>query len=140
MRLAQLASPRVHRTAFRAASDAPANSFEGWTLSRLWHFFRLPSLRHIDDPLTFLGLFQSSTGQQNYSDYANPAYDALLARADQEPDAGRRADLLAEAEQLVLDDASVAPVDFTVNRNLVSPRITGWTDNLAATRGSSSSL
>ncbi len=83
-----------------------------------------------DDPITFLGLMQSKTGQQNYSDYANPAYDALLARADNEPDASRRAALLAQAEQLILDDASIAPIYFTVSRDLVNPAITGWVDNV----------
>jgi oligopeptide transport system substrate-binding protein len=83
-----------------------------------------------DDPLTFLGLFQSATGAQNYGDYANPAYDALLAAADQQPDAGKRAALLARAEQTMLDDEAVAPVYFGVSRGLVSPAVTGWQDNI----------
>ena len=83
-----------------------------------------------DDPLTFLYLMQSRAGQQNYGDYANPAYDALLARADTEPDAVRRAGLLARAEAMMLEDVPVAPLYFTVSRNLVSPKVTGWTDNV----------
>ncbi len=83
-----------------------------------------------DDPITFLGLMLSNTGQQNYSDYSNPAYDALLARAGNEPDVSRRASVLGQAEQLVLDDASIAPIYFTVNRDLVSPAISGWVDNI----------
>jgi oligopeptide transport system substrate-binding protein len=79
-----------------------------------------------NDPVTFLGLFKSDTGAQNYGDYRNPAYDALLAAADQEPDAARRAVVLARAEKLILDDEAVAPIFFVVNRNLVSPRVTGW--------------
>ena len=31
-----------------------------------------------DDPITFLGLLKSDTGAQNYGDYKNPRYDALL--------------------------------------------------------------
>ena len=83
-----------------------------------------------DDPITFLGLMQSKTGQQNYSDYANPDYDALLARADHEPDASRRAAFLVKAEQLILDDASIAPIYFTVSRDLVNPALTGWVENV----------
>jgi oligopeptide transport system substrate-binding protein len=83
-----------------------------------------------NDPMTFLYLQQSETGSQNYGDYKNPAYDALLARADNEPDTARRAAILAQAEQLMLDDAAVAPTFFYVAKNLVSPKITGWVDNI----------
>lgn len=82
-----------------------------------------------DDPVTFLGLFKSDTGAHNYGDYRNPAYDALLAAADQEPDAGRRAQILARAEALILDDEAAAPLFFVVNRNLVGRRVSGWADN-----------
>jgi oligopeptide transport system substrate-binding protein len=82
-----------------------------------------------NDPVTFLGLLKSDTGAQNYGDYRNPAYDALLARADQEPDEARRAAILAQAEQRMLDDEGIAPLYFVVNRNLVSTRVTGWTAN-----------
>ena len=82
-----------------------------------------------NDPVTFLGLLKSDTRAQNYGDYKNPAYDALLAEADQEPDAARRARILSRAEQLMLDDEAMAPIVYGVGRNLVSPRITGWVDN-----------
>jgi oligopeptide transport system substrate-binding protein len=82
-----------------------------------------------DDPTTYLGLMRSDTGAQNYGDYKNPAYDALLNKADNEPDAGKRADYLAQAEQMMLDDADVAPIDVGVNLNLVNGNITGWVDN-----------
>jgi oligopeptide transport system substrate-binding protein len=82
-----------------------------------------------DDPMTFLGLMKSNTGAQNYGDYHNPAYDALLDKADHEPDGAKRAQYLAAAEQLILNDAEVAPVYTGVNLNLVNPRITGWVDN-----------
>jgi oligopeptide transport system substrate-binding protein len=83
-----------------------------------------------NDPLTFLGLFRSDTGPQNYSGYSNPRYDALLDKADREPDAAKRARILAEAEQLMLDEEGVIPVFQVVSRALVSPRVTGWTDNI----------
>jgi oligopeptide transport system substrate-binding protein len=83
-----------------------------------------------NDPLTFLGLFQSNTGAQNYGDYNNPAYDRLLAAADQEPNAGRRTALLGQAEQTLLHDEAIAPVYYGVSRSLVNPRVTGWVDNI----------
>ncbi|HEX6860702.1 MAG TPA: peptide ABC transporter substrate-binding protein [Caulobacteraceae bacterium] len=83
-----------------------------------------------NDPMTFLYLQQSATGPQNYGDYKNPVYDELLAKADNEPDAQKRAAYLAKAEHLMLEDAPVAPIYFYVNKNLVNPRIAGWVDNL----------
>lgn len=83
-----------------------------------------------NDPMSFLYLMQSATGAQNYGDYKNPAYDALLAKADNEPDAAVRARYLAQAEQIMLGDASVAPIYFYVNKNLVSAKVTGWVDNI----------
>lgn len=83
-----------------------------------------------NDPVSFLYLMDSNTGQQNYGDYANPAYDALLAQAARTLDYDARAALLAQAEQMVLDDAYIAPLYTYVNKNLVNPRIQGWEDNV----------
>lgn len=83
-----------------------------------------------NDAMSFLYLQQSTTGPQNYGDYKNPAFDALLAKADNEPDVSRRAAYLAQAEHVMLTDATVAPTFFYVNKNLVSPKVTGWVDNL----------
>ena len=83
-----------------------------------------------NDPMTFLGLMKSDTGAQNYGDYKSATYDALLNAADHEPDGARRADILAEAEQVMLNDEAMIPLFFVVNRNLVSPRVTGWVDNV----------
>ena len=82
-----------------------------------------------DDPITFLGLLKSDTGAQNYGDYKNPAYDALLDQADHEADATRRGEILSRAEQIMLDDEGMAPIGFSVSRSLVNPRVTGWVDN-----------
>lgn len=84
-----------------------------------------------DDPLTFLGILQGSAGAQNYGDYANPAYDALLAAAGREPDERRRSHLLSRAEALMLAEVGVVPLYTNVSRNLVSPRLTGFTDNMS---------
>ena len=82
-----------------------------------------------DDPMTYLGLMRSDTGAQNYGDFKKPAYDALLDKADHEPNAIVRAGYMAQAEQMILDDADVAPLVVGVNLNLVNPHITGWVDN-----------
>lgn len=83
-----------------------------------------------NDATSFLDLQRSWYGPQNYGDYNNPAYDALMAKADNEPDAAKRAAYMADAEHMMLEDAPIAPVYFYINKNLVSPRVTGWVDNL----------
>src|SRR5690606_33010077 len=81
-----------------------------------------------NDPLTFLAILKSDTGAQNYADYSNPRYDALLDASDHQPDIARRAEILRQAEQLMLDDEALIPIYFVVSRNLVNPRVTGWVD------------
>lgn len=84
-----------------------------------------------DDPLTFLGLLRKDAGVQNYGRYFNPAYDGLLDQANQEPDLGKRAAMMAKAEHIMLEDAAIAPIWFQINYNLVSPKVTGWVDNIS---------
>jgi oligopeptide transport system substrate-binding protein len=82
-----------------------------------------------DDPINFLYLLDSNTGQQNYGDYSNPEYDALLQRSNQELDLAKRAEIFAEAEQLMLEDYPITPMWFQVTKNLVDPTLTGYEDN-----------
>lgn len=83
-----------------------------------------------NDAVSFLYLQQSATGQMNYGDYANPTYDALLAKADLEPDPVKRGDYLSKAERIMVNDAPIIPIYYAISRNLVNPRITGWVDNI----------
>ncbi|HEY9216420.1 MAG TPA: ABC transporter substrate-binding protein, partial [Phenylobacterium sp.] len=83
-----------------------------------------------NDAMSFLYLFDTKTGAQNYGDYNNPAFNALLKQADNEPDPATRAQYLRQAEQMVLDDVNVATIDFGVSRNLVNPKVTGFVDNI----------
>ena len=82
-----------------------------------------------DDPINFLYLLDSTTGQQNYGRYSNPEYDNLLARASQERDLDARAAIFAEAEALMLEDYPITPMWVQVTKNLVDPDITGWGEN-----------
>ncbi|NBU28279.1 MAG: peptide ABC transporter substrate-binding protein, partial [Caulobacteraceae bacterium] len=83
-----------------------------------------------NDATSFLDLQRSNYGPQNYGDYDNPAYDALMIQADNEPDAVKRAGILSRAETMMLTDAPISPIYFYINKNLVNPKITGWVDNL----------
>ena len=84
-----------------------------------------------NDPNTFLDLFLSGNGN-NRTGWADAAYDALLARANAEPDPRRRAALLAEAEQRLVGEAAVvAPVYFSCGFHFFRPdRISGIHPNL----------
>jgi oligopeptide transport system substrate-binding protein len=82
-----------------------------------------------DDPINFLYLLESNTGQQNYGRYKNPEYDALLAQSNGELDLKKRAEIFADAEKIMLDDYPITPMWFQVTKNMVDPTLTGWSDN-----------
>ena len=81
------------------------------------------------DAKDFLFQCESSIHDLNYGNYTNPRYDALLAQSDRERDPAARSRLLEAAEQMLLDDAAIAPVFNDVSRNLVSPAVLGWYGN-----------
>jgi oligopeptide transport system substrate-binding protein len=83
-----------------------------------------------NDAKSYLYLHETRTGPQNYSGFSNPAYDALMVAASREPDVAKRADLLQQAEQLMLDEAAICPLVFGTSRNLFTPLLDGYEDNL----------
>ncbi|MFY8095242.1 MAG: peptide ABC transporter substrate-binding protein [Niveispirillum sp.] len=79
------------------------------------------------DPINFLKLLRSDVDQQNYPAYMNPAYDALLDKANASLDPADRIALLGKAEAIMLEDNAVIPIFHNTRRRLVNPRVTGWT-------------
>ena len=86
-------------------------------------------LADYSDPQNFLMLAKSGNEALNYSRYSNPAFDALLDRAETERDLNTRAKTLAEAETILLRDQPIAPLMFLTSKNLVSKRVSGWAEN-----------
>jgi oligopeptide transport system substrate-binding protein len=82
------------------------------------------------DPQNFLFLFESDNTRLNYSHWKNAEYDALMARAADETDLARRAEILAKAERLLLAEAPIIPLLFYESKDMVSRRVKGWRDNL----------
>ncbi|MEO1103641.1 MAG: ABC transporter substrate-binding protein, partial [Pseudomonadota bacterium] len=82
------------------------------------------------DPQNFLFLNLSDNPGFNYGNYNNPEYDALLDQANKEPDLAKRAELLAEAERVFLRDVPQIPLMFYSSTSLVSPKLSGWEDNV----------
>ncbi|MEE2527013.1 peptide ABC transporter substrate-binding protein [Hyphobacterium sp. HN65] len=83
-----------------------------------------------NDPYNFLFLAETRSIPMNYSRYRNPEFDNFVSRANQELDMEVRASMLADAEQMMIDDMPLVPIVFYVNRAVVSPEVTGWEDNI----------
>jgi peptide/nickel transport system substrate-binding protein/oligopeptide transport system substrate-binding protein len=93
---------------FRYQTDWPA-------FQKLLEEGRMPAFLYAwfadaPDPDNFLFLLFHSQSPRNYSGYANPLVDNLLAQARTEPESTRRVDLYRRAEQLIVDDAAILPV------------------------------
>jgi hypothetical protein len=77
-----------------------------------------------------LALLDGRGSTINVSGYANPAFDALLSRAEASAEESSRRRTLLDAERVAVDDQALVPLYVYVSRRLISPRITGWTDNV----------
>lgn len=82
-------------------------------------------------PENFLLVHQQANGAGNYSGYANPEYDRILAQAIAERDPRQRQQLMRRAEARLIADMPVLPLYFYVTRSLVAERIAGWEDNIS---------
>jgi oligopeptide transport system substrate-binding protein len=83
-----------------------------------------------NDAQDFLFQWQTSTKEQNFARFSNPDYDRLMDAASFTGDPSKRAQLLQQAEQVLLREMPVLPIYFGVARNLVDTRVKGWEDNL----------
>lgn len=83
-----------------------------------------------NDASNFLDLFRSDVGTMNPSSWANADYDALLQQAEKETDTKKRAELLQNAETILLADMPLIPIYHYTTQHLVSTKVTGWEDNV----------
>ncbi len=80
------------------------------------------------DPLTFLGLFVS-TSADNYTGYANPAFDALVAQGSALSGAAR-AKAFRQAEAVLAVDLPYIPIfHYAAGNRLDTRRWSGWSVN-----------
>ena len=77
------------------------------------------------DPIAFLEIFTSDSSN-NHTAWKNPAYDALIAEARRTADAAARAQLLRQAEALLLEEAPIIPFYSYATVRLVHPSVRGW--------------
>lgn len=80
------------------------------------------------DPINFLECFLS-TGGNNRTGYANPAYDALVQAAYGETSEARRREELQQAEAILLDDAPIIPVYYYSYKFLMGQEVKGYAPN-----------
>lgn len=83
-----------------------------------------------NDANNFLELLRSDIGPQNPAAYENPEFDRLMKEAAAEADTAHRAELMQEAERIMLADFPIIPIYFYASNHLVSPRVVGWEDNV----------
>jgi oligopeptide transport system substrate-binding protein len=81
------------------------------------------------DPLTFLEIFHSSSGN-NRTGWKHPVYDRLIEQARLEQTRAARLAVLHEAERLLLDQAVIVPLFYENSFELISPRLHGLQHNL----------
>lgn len=113
--------------------DLNINAEEGQVLiiDLQQHNFDLAQIGWIadfNDATNFLDLLRAGSGE-NYGNYANPAHDSLLDKAQNEADPKARGELLNEAEQMAIDDYAWIPMYFGVTQDLVKPYVKGWIPN-----------
>lgn len=85
-------------------------------------------LADFDDASNFLDLLRSGA-PNNYAGYRNPKFDAMMARADREPDTAKRTTLLQAAEKIALTDMPWIPIRYLSQSEAVGPRVGGYIAN-----------
>lgn len=78
-----------------------------------------------DDPSTFLNLLKGNS-RTNHSELTVEEFDAMLLAADAETDLQKRAELLSQAEALILEEYGVIPIYFAKAQRVVKNRVLGW--------------
>lgn len=91
--------------------------------------FRAGWIGDYNDPYSFLSLFQTDHGLNDYG-YSNSTVDVLLDEIAKERIPGRRRRMMQETERLILADDPILPVYTYVTRRLVDSRVRGWQDNV----------
>ncbi|KAF6572347.1 peptide ABC transporter substrate-binding protein [Paenibacillus sp. SEL3] len=78
-----------------------------------------------NDPMTFLDIWTTGNGNNN-SGYSNPEYDGLIKAAKTETDPGKRMEIFAKAEKLLVqDDMVLLPIYYYSNTSLTKPNVKG---------------
>lgn len=82
-----------------------------------------------DDASNFLDLLRTG-GDNNYGNYSNPKFDALLDQAQQTVDPVTRGRIMQQAEDIALTDYAWVTCYYQVTDDIIQPWVKGWIPNL----------
>lgn len=82
-------------------------------------------LGDFNDPISFLGIFRDRAGGNNDTGWENKRYQALLKQSALEMDTQKRNQLLAQAEQILMDEMPIAPLFYYTNSWVKHDRVKG---------------
>jgi len=95
----------------------------------LTQVFRAGWISDYGDPYSFLEMFRTGHGQNDYG-YSNEVYDQLLSEIASERIPARRRRLMQEAERMLLVEMPIIPVYTYVTKRLVDQHVKGWENNV----------
>lgn len=98
-------------------------------LKEITQVFRGGWIGDYNDAFTFSQLMYS-VNEMNHPGYASSRYDDLIERAAGERDPEVRADILAQAEQVLLEDMPIIPIYFYVSKHLIKKWVGGRQPNI----------
>ena len=109
------------RAEFQYLTDWP--SFSKMLAEGKFPVFLYAWFADVPDPDNFLFKLFYSKSPRNFFGYANPVVDDLLLHARREANLSRRVDLYRRAEQLIVEDAPLAPVLHYTYERLFQPYV-----------------
>lgn len=80
------------------------------------------------DASGYLNLYRTGDAS-NYAGFVNTAYDQLMTEANATSDIAKRAELMRQAEKILMDDYAIIPIYHYAGRRLVHQYVKGWIDN-----------
>ena len=82
-------------------------------------------LGDFNDPINFLEMFKDKDGGNNDTRWENPKYKELLNQSALEPDLEKRKAILAEAEQILMDEMPIMPIYYYTQSWVKNDKVDG---------------
>lgn len=78
---------------------------------------------HVGDPLIFLDIFDGAHDAENFTRWEDPAYASLVEQLRRASNPDKRAELIREAEQKLMEAMPIIPIYHYANVYLRNPRL-----------------